>query len=229
MPAKNSVKQFVENSYYHIYNRGVEKRTIFSDEKDYAVFMSYLKNYLLPKDKSALQQVLSNQNSTSHQKAEALKLLRMNNFSDLIDLIAHCLMPNHFHLLVKQSLANGIDLFMNSLTTRYSMYFNKRNKRVGHLFQGTYKAVLVESEEQLIHLTGYIHCNPALKGDPLRSYKYSSYGHYLGLNKIGWVKSSKILALFAPSGPNSYEAFVEYISDYDSVERIAQLAIDIEG
>lgn len=227
VPAKNSVKQFVENTYYHIYNRGVEKRIIFQDQQDYGVFLSYLKDYLTPKDDINLMAILHSGDSNPQQKSEALKMIRMNNFTNTIDLLAYCLMSNHFHLLVKQSEPTSIDSFMNSLTTRYSMYFNKRNKRVGHLFQGTYKAVLVETEEQLLHLSRYIHKNPLVKGVSLQGYPYSTYPNYLGLKQTGWIKPTDILSYFSKSGFNSYESFVEGSKlDYDSTNFVRDLILD---
>lgn len=226
MPAKNSIKQFVENSYYHIYNRGVEKRLIFIDEKDYVVFLSYLKEYLLPKNELGLREELTNANSSPEQKAYAIKMLRMNNFADTIQLLAYCLMPNHFHLLVKQSLPTSIDSLMNSLCTRYSMYFNRRHKRIGHLFQGTYKAVLVQSEAQLLHLSRYIHKNPFLKGVPLQSYSYSSYSDYLGKTNTQWVEPSDIMNNFASSEFNSYQNFVESVDDANSIDFVKELILD---
>ena len=160
MPAKNSVKEFVSDSYYHIYNRGVEKRIIFKDEQDHAVFLSYLMTYLLPKDEVALRAVIANPGSTSKEKDKALKALRLNNFADSITLIAYCLMPNHFHLLVKQTEEMTIDSFMQSFCTRFSLYFNRKYRRVGPLFQGLYKAVRIVSDEQLLQLSRYIHRNP---------------------------------------------------------------------
>lgn len=225
MPAKNSRKQFVENSYYHIYNRGVEKRQIFMDEMDYSVFISYLKNYLLPKSEEFLRNILSDENSTLKQKAEALKLLKLNNFSETISLTAYCLMGNHFHLLVKQTMADGIDRFMNSLMTRYTMYFNRRHKRVGHLFQGNYKAVRIETEAQLLHLTRYIHQNPASKGHAFQTYPYSSYQQYISPTGIAWVKPEEILTYFSKQGINSYTAFVGDIYTYDSLQIIAGLTL----
>lgn len=120
-------------------------------------------------------------------------------------------MPNHFHLLIKQKDATGIDQFMNSLCTRYSMYFNKKYHRVGHLFQGVYKGVLVETDEQLHHLSRYIHRNPLplLQGQALRSYPYSSYSTYLYKNDTKWLYPGFILDNFSPRGVNSYEYFVE--------------------
>ncbi len=231
MPARNRVKQFVEHSYYHIYNRGVEKRHIFLDTQDYAVFLSYLKTYLLPKNSKDLYEILSNPMSSSKEKDRALKLLRLNNFSQLLRLLTYCLMPNHFHFLVRQTEANTIDRFTNSLFTRYTMYFNRKYKRVGPLFQGVYKAVLVTADEQLMHLSRYIHRNPeellASQGQALRSYDYSSYPDYLGLRKTIWVKPDEILALFAKTGPNSYPAFVEDRDlDSDSITQISKLTLD---
>ncbi len=226
MPAKNSRKQFVENSYYHIYNRGVEKRQIFMDDMDYSVFISYLRNYLLPKNEDVLHNVLSDENSTSKQKAEAIKLLRLNNFSETISLAAYCLMNNHFHLLVKQIPADGIDIFMNSLMTRYTMYFNRKYKRVGHLFQGNYKAVLVQTEAQLLHLTRYIHQNSALKGHAFQNYPYSSYRQYLSQTQHEWIKPEEILTYFAEQGFNSYKSFVGDVFTYDSFEIISGLTLN---
>lgn len=157
MPAKNRTKLYLEDGYYHIYNRGVEKRLIFLDEQDYAVYLSYLKNYLIPKDEKGLSDKLSNPNTSYKEKDKILKLLRLNNFYGEITLLAYCLMPNHFHFFIKQKSASSIDRFMNSLCTRYSMYFNKKYKRVGALYQGVYKAVTVDHDEQFIYLSKYIH------------------------------------------------------------------------
>ena len=211
MPARNKVKDYLPNGYYHIYNRGVEKRTIFVDHQDEAVFLSYLKEYLSPKDVSSLAQIIADPDSSPKEKSEAAKLLRMNNFAGEIDLRAYCLMPNPFHLLIKQKNERGIEKFMRSLATRYAQYFNHRHdKRVGGLFQDTYKAVLVETEEQLLHLTRYIHRNPIQKGLTLKECPQpSSYPNYLGRINQEWVKPQDILGYFAAAGTNSYESFVE--------------------
>lgn len=229
MPARNSVKQFLSDSYYHLYNRGVEKRNIFLDEQDYAVFLSYLKNYLLPKDLLSLGSIVADSEVGWREKDKALKLLRMNNFSGNLTLIAYCLMSNHFHLLVKQKETNAIDSFMNSLLTRYSMYFNKKYKRVGTLFQDVYKAVLVLTEEQLLYLTRYLHRNPISQGVPLRGYRYSSYPIYLDEKTCEWIKPREILSFFSITGFNSYENFVEDSkTEEESVYYISKLTLDEE-
>ena len=140
MPARNSRKQYLENGYYHIYNRGVEKRKIFLDRQDYNVFLSYLKEYLLPKDEESLYKRLADRSISLMERDNIHKTLRMNNFAGEITLLAYCLMPNHFHFFIKQKSAGSIDKFMNSLGTRYTMYFNKKYDRVGSLYQGVYKA-----------------------------------------------------------------------------------------
>ena len=233
MPAKNSLKQFIPESYYHLYNRGVEKRHIFVDDQDYAVFLSYVKNYLLPKDTRRLQKILANPQTGWREKDQAIKLLRMNNFAQTLTLHAYCLMPNHFHLLVKQTEAPTIDRFMNSLCTRYSMYFNRKHKRVGTLFQGVYKAVPVISDEQLLHLSRYIHRNPhslASQGEALRSYAYSSVRDYLKLRKTEWVRVDTMLSYFSSTSNNSYESFVDGVSDDERHQEIVtSVAIDLDA
>src|SRR3990167_1488571 len=200
MPAKNSVKQYLENGYYHIYNRGVEKRLIFLDAQDYSVFLSYLKEYLSPKNEKELYDKLSNPSLSYKERDKILKLLRLNNFSNEITFLAYCLMPNHFHFFVKQKSQNSIDSFMNSMGTRYTMYFNKKYKRVGSLYQDVYKAVLVETEKQFIHLSRYIHKQAlASQGDALRGWEGqpSSYKRYLGFEKTAWIHPEEILSFFS--------------------------------
>lgn len=220
MPRKNSLKSYVENGFYHLYNRGVEKRRIFLDDQDYRVFLFAIKKCLLPKEKW-------------DEDASFRPRTHLGELADEIDLLAHCLMPNHFHLLVKQKTKDGITKLMSKISTSYSMYFNKRNNRVGSLFQGVYKAVMVQSDEQLLHLSRYIHLNPVEKGKvavgQLSKFPYSSYSVYLGQRKVDWVKPGEILSFFSDfrgknSGSLTYRSFVEgYKKDF---EEIASLLID---
>lgn len=231
MPARNSLKTYTDGGYYHIYNRGVEKRSIFQDQQDYSVFLSYLKTYLSPKDEKTLQEKLSNPNITAIERDRILKLLHLNNFFGEIILLAYCLMPNHFHFLIKQNSANAIDKFMNSLCTRYTMYFNRKNDRVGSLYQDVYKAVTVESNEQLLHLSRYIHRNPVgstpLQGDALRAKLFeqpSSYPEYLGKRQTEWIYPEEILSYFSKNIPQlSYQSFVEQTED---ISIIGSLTLD---
>lgn len=230
MPARNRIKQYLRNGYYHLYNRGVEKRVIFTDKQDEGVFLSYLKEYLSPKDQGTLAQILMDSESTYQERAKAARLLRMNNFSEGLELLAYCLMPNHFHLLVKQKEERTIEKFMRSLCTRYVQYFNKKhNGRVGSLFQDTYKAVTIESEEQLWHVSRYIHRNPATKGLSLiECPQPTSYPNYLRKINQGWVKPQETLSSFARSGFNSYMSFVEDSSiEEESLTKVHLLLLDL--
>ncbi len=220
MTAKNRIKTYVANTFYHVYNRGVEKRTIFLDEKDFKVFLSYLKFYLMPtltlrgaSPKSYPSQQLTNH----HQK---------------IQLIAYCLMPNHFHLLLKQTDVDSMTSFLRALCTRYSMYFNKRYARVGSLFQGRYKAVLIDNEMQFLYLTKYIHRNPLdLSGyqpSNLLEYPYSSYRNFTGVIHQVWIDPSDIIYRNSNNNPQStYQKFVEESKELSAeIETLGNLALD---
>ena len=225
MPSKNSVKIYVEDSYYHIYNRGVEKRLIFQDEQDYSVFLSYLKTYLLPKDEEELRKRLSDPNISYKEKDKLLKLLRLNNFYGEISLLAYCLMPNHFHFFIKQKSALSIDKFMQSLCTRYTMYFNRKYKRVGYLFQAVYKAVLIITELQFIHLSKYIHRKAlALQGETLQGWKEKqpcSFSDYLGLRQTKWVQPEEVLGYFSKNIPTlSYKTFCLEQDDTEVIQNL---------
>ncbi|MBU0569931.1 transposase [Patescibacteria group bacterium] len=226
MPTKNSIKTYVKNGYYHIYNRGVEKRTIFEDTEDHKVFLKYLKEYLSPPPNPEKLKVEFTLQGTTFKGIPR----QHKNFSKDIILCAFCLMTNHFHLLLKQKSKYSIHEFMKSLGTRYAMYFNKKNTRVGQLFQGRYKAVLITKDEYLLHLSRYIHLNPQEYTNDLTK-AYSSYADYLGLRKTKWVKTDFILSYFNNSvikelkKVNDYKNFVEK-SKNDAGKYVGNLALE---
>lgn len=221
MPGKNAIKRYETDSYYHLYNRGVAKRTIFKTDKDYKTFLSYLQLYLTHPSPQG--------SSSKIPPSRSLK-----NYADEIKLLSYCLMPNHFHLLVHQNSSQGINHFMRSLCTKYVRYFNSHYQRVGHLFQGTYRAVQITSENQFTHLSKYIHRNPldlpapsTYKETPrrLEDYPYSSYPNYLGKFHQTWVHPNDILNYFSKSNPGlSYRSFVEESDSNDAF--LAPLSLD---
>ena len=215
MPAKNSVKIYIENGFYHIYNRGVEKRNIFIDEQDYRVFLSYLKLYLRPVEEE-INTINKNINlDTGYKNIKINRLNELNNYFEKINLICYVLMPNHFHLELQQIGKKDIGNFIQSLITKYTVYFNKKYKRVGSLFQGRYKAVLIFGKEYLINLSKYVHLNPLeilVQGQILESYLWSSYPAYIQNIEIKWLKKDYILSYFH-EGKISYKDFVENEND----------------
>ena len=233
MPSKNTIKIYTEGGFYHIYNRGVEKRIIFNKDIDYKVFLKLLKTYLSPATDPFVHPF-------SHvQGFQNMRLRPLKSFYGQVELLSFCLMPNHFHLLIKQNVRNGMQTFMQALCTTYSNYFNRKYKRVGILFQGRYKAVLVETESYLLHLSRYIHLNPYEAGltrpglVTLVTETYSSYAYYLGSKNAIWIKPDEILSYFKTAQNTSlndclsYQSFVE---DYkkDSAEVLGDLVIEKE-
>lgn len=136
--------------YYHLYNRGVDKRKIFLDKVDQERFMTllYLCNSGIPLHRSDLV------------KNSKQKIFTVEKETTLVDIGAYCLMPNHFHLIIREQSEGGISLFMQKLSTAYVMYFNKRHARSGALFEGRFKAKHVAQDEYLKYLFAYVHLNP---------------------------------------------------------------------
>lgn len=210
MPSKNTLRIFAENTYYHIYNRGVEKRTIFADNQDYEVFLHFLKYYLSEKNEAINHPLFEIEN------LKPIKIRPLKNLHNEVELIAYCLMPNHFHLLIKQITRDGMTKLMRALSTSYAMYFNHKNNRVGTLFQGKYKAVMVKKDSYLLHLSRYIHLNPLGTGSDPVHWPYSSYSYFLGTKKADWVKPQIVLDFFkrsenSPIPPEKFQTYQQFV------------------
>ena len=178
-------------NYYHIYNRGTDKRDIFLNETDYLRFLVllYICNNIEP---IRITDLLSRGRSL-------WDIFSVDRKDTLVNIGAYCLMKNHFHLLVKEKTDNGITEFMKKLCTAYSMYFNKKNERSGNLFQGRFQSELVDDDAYLKYLFAYIHLNPIKIIDPawkesgiknsnkaekfLDTYSWSSYSAYVKKEK----------------------------------------------
>ena len=221
MPAKNTIKAYTEHGHYHIYNRGVDKRDIFLDDHDYQTFLSLLKTYLSPPIKT-------DPLPRSPFKSERPYRIKRRNDMNLqgeIQLLAYCLMPNHFHLLIRQNTSHGIVKLMRRVCTSYATYFNTKYERSGTLFEGVYKAILITEEPYFLHLSRYIHLNPvkttklgllSTSQSPV-NYPYSSYHWYLEPNPPPWLNTSLILAYFQKNTtklPNHYTSYSGFVEDY---------------
>lgn len=190
---------------YHVYNRGVEKRTVFNDTQDYGVFLNRLKIMLI--DRTELP--------PSELPRQPIK-----SFFGDVELLAYCLMPNHFHLLLHQNTDDGIAEFMRTLSTSYTMYFNKRNQRDGSLFQGRYKAKLVNDDAYRLHISRYIHLNPYGIDRDIERFEYSSLRSYK-VADMSWIAYDRVLDDFG-----SYEAYLQFVLDYASPDKFERLAED---
>ena len=230
MPSKDTIREYKQGGVYHIYNRGINKQNIFLDSRDYSTFLFYLKLYL------------DNPENLKDFDPQKRKYLNRKNFYKTISLLCFCLMPNHYHLVLRQVGERDISEFMGSVMLNYSMYFNSRHKRVGPLFQGKYRAVLVKNDNYLLHLSRYIHLNPFIKNaeenakvrnlsKELLDYDYSSYLVYLGKKNIKWVNPEFILNYFEENKDQDMikeSSYQEFIKDYKygSKEILGDLAIE---
>lgn len=141
---------FVEGEWFHCYTRGVEKRTVFETERDYARFMESL--YLCNTTGSVRRDDL--------KRASGKHIFEYPRVETLVDIGAYCLMPNHFHILLRSKIEGGITRFMQKLGTSYTMYFNVKNERVGGLFVTPFRAKHVSYDDYFRHVAQYIHLNP---------------------------------------------------------------------
>lgn len=164
------------NAVYHVFTKSIAGYCIFRDDHDYTRMFNLIKYYRLEKPPAKFSAYMELKNRD-------LILGKHNLTNDLlVDVIAYCIMPTHLHIALKQLKDNGISAFMGSLLNSYTRYFNTRSGRKGPLWQSRFKHVQVESDEQLSHLTRYIHLNPVtehLCEDP-GAWEYSSYREYVG-------------------------------------------------
>lgn len=192
MPGRNLEKTYVEDTFYHVYNRGVNKEPIFKEQSDYVVFLNLFKRYL-------------GEEPTENKLGGKYPWLHND-----IELVAFCLLPNHFHALVYQHRLDSMTQLFKALSTSYGMYFNKKYQRVGPLFQNRFKASLINQDEYLQHISRYIHLNPK----DYRRWDFSSLPYYLEERDAIWIRPQRILDLF-----DSIADYREFLEDYEDYKR----------
>ena len=210
---------FAQNEYYHIYNRGVNKRKIFLSPQHYRRAVETLQFYLFTNHKIRF--------SYYSRLGNEAKQKYFNDLSDTnISLLSYVLMPNHFHLLVTQTGENGISNYLRLFENSYTRYFNTATKRIGPLLQGAFKAVRIETNDQLLHITRYIHLNPYSSNvvssmEELEKYPWSSYRSYLEEDKNHLIDTDIISSQFQNL---SYKNFVseqgEYQRELDEIKHL---------
>lgn len=220
--------EFVNEHIYHIYNRGVEKRNIYLGEEDCLRFTNSL--YIFNDTNPSL--------NFGRDLIEVGLQSRFKKREPFISILAYCLMPNHYHLMVQQKIDNGITEFMRKLDTGYTNFFNIKYDRVGPLFQGKFKAILLENESHFIHLPHYIHLNPLdlkmpewrkgwIKNDQMinfiKQYRWSSLLDYLGYENFPIITERDFLQECIGKPQSFIESMNDWMSnlDFSLIQNIA--------
>jgi putative transposase len=200
MPSRNTVKNYDTDSYYHVYNRGAGGQKLFIDNYDKRKFLSLLARYVTPKE---------DRDDTETNYPEYR-----------LEINAYCLMNSHYHLLVYQiEDRNALSGLMRSVSTAYSMYYNKKYKLHGHVTQSIFKASKINNDSYLMHITRYIHMNPRT----FKTYAWSSIGAYLGFDHEEWLKPERTITMSV----EEYEKFLdEYKGRKAELDELKQLLAD---
>ena len=191
--------QYANGEYYHVYNRGVRKQSIFYDDMDRARFVHILYEFNNARPKSDPRGPTPGVGPLEREP--------------VVSIMAWCLMPNHFHLLLQQRHDGGVSLFMKKLGVSYTAYMNKRHGLVGHAFQGGFRAKSIQKDAYLFHIVRYIHLNPVDLIEPdweeqgilyeqtvlsfLEKYRWSSYRDWLQLKGFSDVLDTSLSKMYS--------------------------------
>lgn len=201
MPRRNVI--FAQGEFYHIFNHSVASIPIFKGERESEIFLDCIKFYLQLKPPTKF---------SIFRKSRQSFPLNLNE--KITSIINYCLMPNHFHFTLKEEKEGGIKEFIQRISNSFAHYFSLKYKSRGHVFEDKFKAVHIETEEQLIHLSRYIHLNPVTSYLVKRpeDYFYSSYKIYLSKESSDFIDPSPVLSNF--SSRSKYYEFVSSQKDY---------------
>jgi len=207
----------VQNEYYHIYNRGVDKRDVFLSNSDYSRFLLAMK--LLNYKQDGLMHKWRDYNITYPQKDfHEFLVSHVENGKNLVEIVAYCLNSNHYHFILKQSCENnGIKIFMQRLGNSYTKYFNDKNERSGALFQGRFRSARIEPNN-FLRMSVYVNCNSEIHGlYPARSYRWCGFPEYLGTTNEKICSKAVIADDFR--SPNDYKSYAkEIIEDFREIK-----------
>ncbi|TSC97400.1 MAG: hypothetical protein CEN88_48 [Candidatus Berkelbacteria bacterium Licking1014_2] len=219
--------KLVTGEIYHVFNRSIADFTIFNYKEEFKRIKNLLQYYQIDGISPRFSQFINLDKIKTDGFDFCFKSVAEDR-SKIIQIIAYCLMPTHLHLILKQLVENGISIFMGDVLNSYTKYFNTKHKRKGPLWESKFKNVLVDDDEQLLHLTRYIHLNPAtafLVNRP-QEWEFSSYTEYLGKNDK-YNNNICQFEEFFDIKPDSYKEFVEDRIAYQrEIEKIKHLLID---
>ena len=222
MPHRNLI--LANDNFYHIYNRGVGSIPIFKHKRDYKNFLDLL-NYYRYKEPSISYSTYKKLN-LELREAYWKKLISQDI---LVDILVFSLMPNHYHLTLKQNMDNGIRDFISNVQNSHSKTFNLKHQRKGPLYESRFYSKYIETDEQLLHLSRYQHLNPVtgylVEIEQLEDFEWSSHGCYLNTKDLEYINTSLILEL--AGGVENYRKFVEDQVDYQrELDKIKHLIIE---
>ena len=189
MPSKNTVREDVDNSFYHVYGRGSLGRVIFKTDEDKKTFLGYLKRYLGVK-------TIARSNGSKYP-----------NYYGQVELLAFCVMGTHFHLCFWQKESGLISDLMKAVLVSYTAYYNKKYSVRGQLLESRFKSTRIDDDNYLLHLTRYIHLNP----EDYRDYWFSSLGYYVAGLKEDWVRPDRLIEMFDLTA----ESYWDLLKDYE--------------
>lgn len=192
----------INDEYYHVFNRSIARYVIFNDDQDFLRFKEILNLCRYPDFNLRYSSFLD-----LTPEAQKITLERIKNSRPIVVIIAYILMPTHFHLILKQLDDSGISHYMARVLNSYARYFNTKYKRKGPLFEGKFKNILVRDDDQILHLTCYIHLN-ATSANLVKSiddWKYSSYFEY--------IKAEEGLCEFEGLFNFEPKAYIKFIND----------------
>lgn len=212
MPYRNII--FRNGSVYHIFNKTIDHKTIFESPHYCDIFLNIIRYYISSKAQMSYSHVRI---LKKNQQDAIMKAVSFKKYFKT-QILAYCLMPNHFHLLLKQKVDFGVQTFIKNTINSFTRYFNIQNNRVGPLFLPRFKAKLMNTDEQLMHVSRYIHLNPYSSGlikdtHKIIDYPYSTFRHYVLSSKDKLVENEFVLRLFN-SKRDRYEKFVLQNAEY---------------
>ncbi len=231
MPARQT--PLIIDQYYHVFNRGINKQRIFQQKRDYERFIDILWYYSFENPPVKFSRYLQ-------LSLEQRSFLRdsLANQEKLVIILAYCFMPNHFHFLLRQKKEDGISIFLSKLQNSYTRFYNTKYEYSGPLLQGAFKAVRIEDNYQLLHVSRYIHLNPytaylVKTKEKIFSYPWSSIQEYIGNAQETICNTSIVLSEFKKT---PYKDFLldqaEYQRELDAIKHLtfeAEYAIIFRG
>lgn len=219
MPGRRDI--FANGGTYHIFNKTIDNKKTFKHKNNCRAFLSRLPFYQSAKAVISFSKFKSLPIDTQNKIKHYLSFKKYFK----VEILAYCLMPNHYHLLVKQILDKGIQKFMTDVSNSFTRFSNIKSHRKGPLFLPRFRSRSITSDEQLIHVSRYIHLNPysaEIINNPakLQLYDWSSYKYYITNDESSLINTQLVLSLFNNS-KSRYENFVRDHADYQrSLEQI---------